>query len=311
MEHDIQYKGDVVPDYLRKRFAALAGLLEIADGEFERIQRDSDSLKSTVEADLISRLTAEAFEESPSDTKKKGAPPQSIKSVRNLVAAGEFEQALSVYNAKIDQEPTAYTLYIGRAKVRFLLGDSESALEDLNVAESINANDVAIKNLRRLIEDGDSEGLNSSPQSQVEGSQVEEMFDLILQGKGKEAFNLISHMEDLGYNKGSAYLNKAACCLLELDIPGAREYIGKLKDNIGTPMSINIHILKYFICLVEGNGIKESINDLILMVSSAPQFKLSLSPLINFLSGLKFRHRKLFNDAQRDLSSIGQVAFPK
>jgi ppGpp synthetase/RelA/SpoT-type nucleotidyltranferase len=41
MEHDIQYKSEQeIPLDLKKRFSALAGLLEIADREFQAIQKD-------------------------------------------------------------------------------------------------------------------------------------------------------------------------------------------------------------------------------------------------------------------------------
>jgi putative GTP pyrophosphokinase len=46
MEHDIQYKSPIViPAGVRRRFAALAGLLEIADREFQAIQEADERLR--------------------------------------------------------------------------------------------------------------------------------------------------------------------------------------------------------------------------------------------------------------------------
>lgn len=46
IEHDIQYKSSITtPDSVRRRFMALAGLLEIADREFQAIQDEDDLLK--------------------------------------------------------------------------------------------------------------------------------------------------------------------------------------------------------------------------------------------------------------------------
>lgn len=46
IEHDIQYKPiDVLPHSIRRRFAALAGMLEIADREFQAIQNDDEQLR--------------------------------------------------------------------------------------------------------------------------------------------------------------------------------------------------------------------------------------------------------------------------
>ena len=45
IEHDIQYKSSTsIPDDIRRRFMALAGLLEIADREFQAIQDDDRAL---------------------------------------------------------------------------------------------------------------------------------------------------------------------------------------------------------------------------------------------------------------------------
>lgn len=46
IEHDIEYKSSItIPSAIRRRFMALAGLLEIADREFQSIQNDNDLIK--------------------------------------------------------------------------------------------------------------------------------------------------------------------------------------------------------------------------------------------------------------------------
>lgn len=48
LEHDIQYKSyTVIPKSIRRRFTALAGLLEIADREFQAIQDEDQQQRST------------------------------------------------------------------------------------------------------------------------------------------------------------------------------------------------------------------------------------------------------------------------
>jgi ppGpp synthetase/RelA/SpoT-type nucleotidyltranferase len=48
IEHDIQYKSArALPPALRRRLAALAGLLEIADREFQAIRDEHDSDRGT------------------------------------------------------------------------------------------------------------------------------------------------------------------------------------------------------------------------------------------------------------------------
>jgi len=46
IEHDIQYKSvETIPQEIRRRFTALAGLLEIADREFQAVQADDERLR--------------------------------------------------------------------------------------------------------------------------------------------------------------------------------------------------------------------------------------------------------------------------
>ena len=68
IEHDIQYKSTItIPNTIRRRFMALAGLLEIADREFQAIQDDDKDLKvrartSVEEGDLEEvEITADAL----------------------------------------------------------------------------------------------------------------------------------------------------------------------------------------------------------------------------------------------------------
>lgn len=47
IEHDIQYKAvETIPDQVRRRFVALAGLLEIADREFQAIQDEDQQIRT-------------------------------------------------------------------------------------------------------------------------------------------------------------------------------------------------------------------------------------------------------------------------
>ena len=51
IEHDIQYKSSTtIPTSIKRRFMALAGLLEIADREFQTIQDDDQNLRSKAES---------------------------------------------------------------------------------------------------------------------------------------------------------------------------------------------------------------------------------------------------------------------
>lgn len=53
IEHDIQYKSlEAIPSPIRRRFMALAGLLEIADREFQAVQLDDEDLRQKARASV-------------------------------------------------------------------------------------------------------------------------------------------------------------------------------------------------------------------------------------------------------------------
>jgi len=55
MEHDIQYKSpNAIPTLIKRRFIALAGLLEIADREFQTLQDENERHKSNIENHIAS-----------------------------------------------------------------------------------------------------------------------------------------------------------------------------------------------------------------------------------------------------------------
>ena len=55
MEHDIQYKSvNVIPKSIKRRFVALAGMLEIADREFQAIQDEDERIRHQARSDVIS-----------------------------------------------------------------------------------------------------------------------------------------------------------------------------------------------------------------------------------------------------------------
>jgi ppGpp synthetase/RelA/SpoT-type nucleotidyltranferase len=53
IEHDIQYKSvETIPTEIRRRFMALAGLLEVADREFQAVQKEDDKLRIQARASV-------------------------------------------------------------------------------------------------------------------------------------------------------------------------------------------------------------------------------------------------------------------
>lgn len=59
MEHDIQYKSTIViPTLIKRRFIALAGLLEIADREFQTLQDENERIRQRKESEIESYIAS-------------------------------------------------------------------------------------------------------------------------------------------------------------------------------------------------------------------------------------------------------------
>jgi len=73
---------------------------------------------------------------------------------RRLLAAGALEEAIAAYSSLISASPDSHTLYIARARARYLGGDPEGALTDLEEAEKRCPTDPSIARLRNEIKEG-------------------------------------------------------------------------------------------------------------------------------------------------------------
>jgi ppGpp synthetase/RelA/SpoT-type nucleotidyltranferase len=171
IEHDIRYKSDLEPHKeLFQRFAALAGLIEIGDREFEEIVKINNLRRKKV------RELAQLEEEVPIPVSDAGLSEVALQEVsdeaapliesldqfqqensqfptspKDLIGARKYSEAIAAYSRLIDDLPQQITHRVGRAKARFLNGDSRGALEDLDAAELIKQDYPAVARLRSLI----------------------------------------------------------------------------------------------------------------------------------------------------------------
>lgn len=290
MEHDIQYKADFdIPADLKKRFSALAGALEICDREFERIQNDSEELKRKVASQLVSSLTDEHLRDklAPDHSKE-----QTFKSVRELIFERRFSEAVALYTTKVDMEPKNYTLLIGRAQAKFLMGDSSGAIADLELAEQKGADSGRLESLKSAIEKGDIEAISAKPRP-VDADDLARSSRLAAEalqdGDGVAAFEHFVHAEGLGMSRGVAAFGKAMSCTLEGDFSGAITFINQLKVYPATPMKVNICSLRLIIEAVQGTSSETTLDDVRNSVAEMPEYIYQLSPLRYLLMGMEKR----------------------
>ena len=291
MEHDIQYKGEIdVPLDLNKRFSALAGLLEIADREFASIQRDSGALKAAVKEDAITDLTQQSLSES-HDAKGDASEEQLALDARELIGQGRYTEAIDLYTRKIGAEPRSYTLFIGRARAHFLIGNVRDAIADLNSADLISGDAHVTARLRGIIERGDD------PRKAMRPTDASASFSAgrlsasraMKQGDGVRAFEEYSRLEAAGYNRAYSLLGKSLACALERDTQGARNFLNSLEIRPGTPMGVNILAVTCILEVIDGQSPTSSIERLNTLLNEVPDYDLNISSLNDLRGGFKVK----------------------
>ncbi len=299
IEHDIQYKSEnEIPKEIGRKFRALAGLIEIADREFQSIQDTDISLKNAIQKSAANELTKDAIIQLDAQaeigvageteaSKIANVTINRLSSAREFILEGKYEQAMQIFDYNISINPTAHTQYIGRARVRFLLGDRSGALSDLDKAEKLVPGDIGLRAIRYQIEQG------TLARPSTERSPFEEYkmgTKALADGKGEAAFVSFSNAQDAGYNYAFATFNKAMACVLAGDTKGGKSFLNELSRKPDTPMEINMVALSCIIDLLEGSDVSESIEDLRNLLERKSDFNLDMSPLSGLKRGMVARH---------------------
>ena len=309
MEHDIQYKSsEEIPPTLRRRFLALAGMIEIADREFQAIQDEDAKLKQSVKSSLEDELTgnfgetekitkSDAVSSNKKYTTDKLSPAEiNSRSARLLVAQGKYEAAVSLYNDKISVNPTDFLLYAGRSKARFLSGDTRGAIEDINKAISGVPDDDRLKRLKEQYEEG---YVTKVPTIDF-WTLVNEGNDLLRNGNAEEAFGNYSKAQELGFSYGLATFNKAMARILAHDCDGASFFVEQLTIFPDSPMQYSILGLKAVIAAACNNSQVKKYKELEERFNqNSFNFDFSQSPLRHLEKGFVSRDGNVKNTIQK------------
>ena len=308
MEHDIQYKGSSnIPKSVRRKFLALAGLLEIADREFASIQREDKSLKLNVLSDLQRDLTLDQIE-STSGGKPKAKKSVSSNSdaelglqVRDLLAAGKLKEAIEVYNKKIEFEPTSYTLFIGRARALFLSGETEQALKDINRAAELQPNNAMIEGLRSKILEG---SLTAPKPGNVEDykSKMDLGDTSLVEGRPEAAYRLYLEAQSMGASWPFTTFRLALASMVAGDLTGADLHLNELRIHRGTPMEVNIAALRAILSAIKGaDDLTEKVDHLVSLRKAMEDFNIEYSPL-NLLK--KINGKRFWGEKKTDIDQV-------
>lgn len=296
MEHDIQYQGSKnIPKSVKRKFLSLAGLLEIADREFSSIQREDRELKKDVLTDLqkdLARDTIIKFGErkAGSDSTFNEVEPNSGPQVRTLLAAGKYKEAIEAYNTKIELEPKDFTLFIGRARAHFLMGQTDLALRDLDKADELQPDNHFTAALRSKITDGSLSVPKVFQQSDA-NLGIRKGDDALAKGHPEEAFILYSDAQSAGASWPFTTFKMALAGAVAGDVTGADLLLNELRINSGTPMEINISALRAILsALQDYEDLSMQVDQLKTLVDDKGDFNFEQSPLalLEKLDGEKF-----------------------
>ncbi|MGJ4961385.1 hypothetical protein [Bradyrhizobium sp. HKCCYLRH3061] len=293
IEHGVQYKASsALPKSIKRKFTSLAGLLEIGDREFLAIENEFERLKDVVRSDFEADLTREAFgNSSASGVALPEGSLDEVLRVRDLVADGRYPEAIAAYDAKIAEQPKSVTLFMGRAKAKFLSGDVAGAEMDIKEAERLQPNNRAVLDLRERIVEGNI----ATEASSISASQANELtnlgHDALSLGDGELAYLRYSDALDAGASRPFSIFNRAMACVLARDLAGASNLLSGLQIRPGTPMEINILALRAVIGRLSGDGSEQfAIEALQQAVRIKGDFSLQLSPLSKLQAGLSAKY---------------------
>jgi ppGpp synthetase/RelA/SpoT-type nucleotidyltranferase len=289
IEHDVQYKrASELPKAFKKKFLSLAGLLEIADREFQSIQDEDEKLKSSILTELQEDLTRDAISKVThgGDANREPLATAEPQGVRALLLERRYEDAINAYSKKIDDHPQGYTLYLGRAKAKFLAGNISGAEEDLNAAEKLNPGATEVARLRDQIVEGNAR-VNPPINSESANTLTSQGHDALRKGKGEEAYEFYSRAQEAGASRPFSILNKAMSCVVAGDYEGAKIHLDGLRIHPGTPMEINIRSVEAIASALRAYpDTSDRVSELQRLVQIKGDYSLELSPLPILKEGL-------------------------
>jgi tetratricopeptide (TPR) repeat protein len=210
---------------------------------------------------------------------------------RKLLLIGAYEEAVNAYSQMIDLQPTCHSLYIGRAKAKYLAGDKDAALEDLDLAEQLQPADPVVKRARQQIMEGRVFPTGASAEVSSQNiATAHEGNAALMEGKAEEARQLFAEAEKLGLNPAFARMNQAMVEILDGQPEDALEVLNPswlFPPISGEYMTVQTAMLRAISEAQMGNGLH--LDDLEQALENCPDFQLSKSPLRFLRTGLILR----------------------
>lgn len=305
IEHDMRYKPMFEPNKeLNQRFTALAGLIEVGDREFDQIY-DMYERRRKALLDLA-QIDESRFEGGDSNRSKRRlddilALPMAIlveessakrieptdQSPRELIARGKYADAVVRYTALIEREPRQFFNYLGRAKARFLSGDAEGGLVDLEGAEELSPNHPSIARLRDLIEGRSPDKEHASDLSLA----LRQGHTALREGNAIDALRKYEEAERLGFSPVYSIFNRSMAQFLGKKFALSRQTLDRINPYPRTALGLNVMILEALCYLMSGGDkqdeVLQMLSDYLAQLRESMGFQYAKSPISNLEQGVR------------------------
>ncbi|MDX6406241.1 MAG: pyrophosphokinae [Blastocatellia bacterium] len=248
------------------------------------VEKDLEGVGSQVSArlaasvEVLEKRVRELQEARPS--RDTGPAAGSAKAALDL---GQYQEAVKIYDDIIRGYPGVHSNYVGRAKARYLAGDSVGALADLKTARGIFADDPLIDKLEEQITGGEAVTASVPSTAFIEtiaGHQALSSAD------AQSAAQHYQRAAELGWNPFFVKFNLAMAKSLQGDIAASETIMRDLTAEDGSYMAINKRAL-LSICAICAGQSPEDVVDALRRYVEGRDFEFNKSPLKHLEAGFQ------------------------
>lgn len=206
---------------------------------------------------------------------------------RHLFRTGDYAAAISAFTEKIEENPRAYTLYIGRAKALYYEGLKDEALRDLDFAESIQPHDNAIRDARETILKG---GVFLADRPSRDDTIARNLLiignEAIANGDIEKAKHFYDEAGEVGISKATLGICMAIVEILRKDIDAAETALHSFNTEIARPhMKVQIQVIETILSVLRSQ--EPDIKKLLNVRLAAPDLDFERTPLPALFKGLE------------------------
>jgi tetratricopeptide (TPR) repeat protein len=234
-----------------------------------------ESVANSLEGELQSIRDRSVLEPTEANTIYK-------RDVKKLLSTGAFKEAIEIYSRMIDLNPASHSLYMGRARAKYLIEDKEGALADLDRAEQLHPADPTIGRAKQRIMEGKSFPVSGLSLNMVMANDGHEA---LAQGRIEDARQLFKEAKNQGLNIAFTNINFAMVELAARNTQEARKHLDVIDSSSTGPfMRVQVECLRALCTAIEGK--EPDLNGLRQAREQRPDFDMNKSPLQFLEKGL-------------------------